>query len=88
MARAETVLLGGPFDGATIAQRPDEFVFVGGDPAERLRGFLRDSPNRTLYRRHGDSFLCAEHTHVVCPDCGGFTVRRRVCEFCSASLVA
>lgn len=83
MSRPRLELVGGPFDGSSIAYRPTAFVFVYGRP-ERPRGSATPRPGRAVYRRAGGALVAAEE-YVAC-GCGAIRDRDVAC-ICGAQRV-
>jgi hypothetical protein len=77
-------LVGGPFDGSSIAYRPTAFVFVFGR-LDRPRGSAMPRPGRAVYRRAGDALVAAED-YVAC-GCGAIRDRDVAC-ICGAQRLA
>lgn len=85
------ILVGGPYDGATLppASRP-VFVWVGGS-AKKPKGYSKPAGSRQLYRSQRreaktEVFLFAGHTHSLCPSCGGYNERAATCRICGAAI--
>ena len=87
----EALLVGGPYDGATLtARKRNDFIYIGGDD-HRPKTYVREGKGRCLYRRFTtrdefDLFLVAAHTHVQCPACEAWTARGARCQGCGESL--
>lgn len=80
-------VVGGRFDGATVGAptTPRPWGWVG----HHGRGYrLHVAPgvDRELYRLASGRYVAAEHTHAVCPDCGGLTATAACCHGCGAAL--
>jgi len=77
-------LVGGALDGARIPDRPDIYVWV----TPSGRAYTKPSARRVLYRRAGDVFILAHHSHQRCASCGGYSARGAACAGCGARLAA
>ena len=79
-----TAVVGGPFDGGDVAGGL-RWGWIGSRGSE-LAVYSNPGAGRELYRLRAGEYLTAQHTHDVCPGCGGLTAAGPACHGCATAL--
>jgi hypothetical protein len=79
-------VIGGRFDGGDVAGADLRWGWVG-ERGSELAVYSNPAAGRELYRLGEGGYLSAEHTHEICPGCGGLTAAGPACLGCDTALV-